>query len=126
MREKSLHLRKREINFYHEVFIMEDVRLWPENSLPVPYGLSTQEAVEVEDVQIIEDDNFSKGKIIKYFPNQGYGFIEDRGGREIVFHLGEVEVLGKRNVETIKSGMVVGYDLARAGSKEHVKKMKLY
>ena len=105
---------------------MEQVRLWPKNSLPIPFPLSIEKEERPSEVYVDEDDNFPKGEIIKFFPNQGYGFMKDRAGREIYFSLGEMDVVGKKNDDELSIGSVVGYDLSYSGKELHVKKMKIY
>lgn len=105
---------------------MEQVRLWPANALPVPLGIIQKEKEENVSVTVDVDDNFPKGKIYKYFPNQKYGFIKDRIGREIYFHLDEMEFVGSKKEESLKAGSAVGYDLVHSGRGLHVKRIKVY
>lgn len=106
---------------------MEQVRLWPANSLPIPYTASfgAQEVSSAPQTVDI-DDNFPKGQIHKYFPNQGQGLIKDRAGREIFFNLAEMEFAGTKGRDAIQEGITVGYDITHSGAGLHVKKMKIY
>lgn len=72
------------------------------------------------------EDNFPKGRIVKYFPHQRYGFIADRTGREIYFNLNELDFVGPKNKEHIQVGLPVGYDVSRASHGLHVKRLKIY
>lgn len=72
------------------------------------------------------NDNFPKGRIIKYFPYQRYGYIADRCGREVYFSLSEADFVGVKGSESITVGALVGYDLSRTSNGLHVKRLKIY
>lgn len=106
---------------------MEQVKLWPVNSLPVPFPAVFERAEEVSAPPEIDvNDNFPKGRVFKYFPNQGIGYIKDRSEREIFFNLDEMGFAGSKGKDSIKEGAVVGYDLSQSGRGLHVRKMKVY
>jgi cold shock CspA family protein len=106
---------------------MKQVRLWPINSLPTPFAAFVTEAEDEQiEAEVDIDDNFPKGRVLKYFPNQKYGFVRDRVGREIYFHLQEMDFVGSKGVDALKAGIAVGYDLVHSGLRLHVKKMKIY
>lgn len=85
------------------------------------------EVVEIKEVQIVpDDDKFPKGEITSYFPYQRSGSIKDTTGRNIFFSLNEMDIIGPKGKESIKAGIIVGYDLVHAGKDIHVKKMKIY
>lgn len=101
--------------------------LWPANRLPVPAGATIRIEVEEKAVQVVdENDNFPKGEIIRYFPNQGHGFIKDKAGNEVFFNLDEMNITGQKDRGAIEVGVKVGYDIARSGRDLHVKTMKIY
>jgi len=106
---------------------MEAIRLWSKNKLPVPFALSAEgEVVSSPPATVDMNDNFSKGQVVKYFPNQGHGYIKDCGGREVYFRLSEMDFIGNNGVDEIDVGKTVGYDLSHSGSGLHVKIMKIY
>lgn len=106
---------------------MEQIRLWPVNSLPIPFGASLGKVDEVfAEPEVDVNDNFPKGSIYKYFPHQGYGYIKDRTGRELCFKLAEMDFVGHKGEDFLKEGAVVGYDVSRSGKGLHVTKMKVY
>lgn len=98
--------------------------VWVPNSIPVP---ATRVAPEKGKEAEKEDDFFSKGEIAKFFPQQSYGFVKDRLGRELFFHVDEIDLLGTRNRrEHIQVGAKVGYDCCRTPHGLRVKRMKIY
>lgn len=108
---------------------MGQASLWPKNSLPVPYPVVVQQSKEPDAppvVEILVDDNFPKGRVYKYFPNQGYGIMKDRQGGEVCFILNEMDFVGPKRKESLKEGIPVGYDLVHVGKELRVKKMKIY
>ena len=120
------------------------LQAWLPNTLPLPYPMAAVSAVEeaipaassvivplplpLPLPQVIIDiaDNFSKGRVVKFFPYQGYGFITDRNGREVYFNLLEMDFAGAKGKEAIVVGAPVGYDVAWTSRGLHVKKMKVY
>lgn len=118
------------------------LQAWLPNTLPLPYPMAAVSAVEeaipaassvivplpLPLPQVIIDiaDNFSKGRVVKFFPYQGYGFITDRNGREVYFNLLEMDFAGTKGKEAIVVGAPVGYDVAWTSRGLHVKKMKVY
>ena len=71
-------------------------------------------------------DRFPRGKIIKYFPQGGYGFVKDAHGRDIYFHIDEVHLLGGKKKSEIKEGIEVGYDLTQTSRGLHITRLKIY
>lgn len=95
------------------------------NSLPVP-ALALRGVVEETTINE-RDDRFPKGRIVKFFPNQFYGFVRDQIGRELFFHVDEIDLLGPRGrKEHIRIGAEVGYDCCRTSHGLRVKRMKIY
>lgn len=73
------------------------------------------------------DDKFRKGRIVKYFPQAGYGFVRDDLGHEVYFHLDEVRFVGKRNDRRyVSEGAPVGFDVGRTSRGLRVTLLKLY
>lgn len=74
-----------------------------------------------------QDDKFRKGKIIKYFPQSGYGFVRDVNGREIYFHLDELRFVGAKNDRRyVTEGAPVGIDVGRTSRGLRVTRLKIY
>ncbi len=107
----------------------------PVNTLPLPVALlleaapgmshsaTSAPAVGLE----IGDDLFPKGDIVKFFSQQAYGFMRDHIGRELFFHLDEIDLLGPRGRrEFMRVGLRVGFDCCRTSHGLRVKRMKIY
>lgn len=97
------------------------------NALPLPSHCGTISTAIPEPDTTIGTDLFPKGDIVKFFPNQAYGFMRDHIGRELFFHLDEVDLLGPRGRrEFIRVGLRVGFDCCRTSHGLRVKRMKVY
>lgn len=72
------------------------------------------------------DDKFSKGRIVKYFPQSKYGFIKDRRGKDVYFNVDEVRFVGSKGREALKEGIEVGYDVAWTSHGLHIARIKVY
>lgn len=112
------------------------------NTLPLPFmaqfeggkqpeSTENQERAIAHEPLIIPDsidmnDRFPKGRIVKYFKEQRYGFIHDQTGREIFFSLEEMDIVDHRSREDIRVGTIIGYDLSRTSRGLRVKRMKIY
>ncbi|MFO1520175.1 MAG: hypothetical protein U1F57_11010 [bacterium] len=72
------------------------------------------------------DDSFSKGRIVKYFPQSKYGFIKDRRGKDVYFNVDEVRFVGAKGREALREGILVGYDKAWTSHGLHISKIKIY
>lgn len=118
------------ISFFRKVErYMNELRLIPPNTLPVPCPLKAdtgQTAKPVEGTIVDMDDHFPKGRVESFFPNQGVGVLRGRSGSEIYFNIGEVRFIGAKGANALKEGAIVGYDVSRAGPNLHVSKMKVY
>ena len=94
--------------------------------LPVPENVSAvvaaQEAVVMPDV----NDLFSKGRVTKWFPRQGYGIVTDKNNREVYFSLLEMDFVGEKGKEALKVGAFVGFDPSWTSHGLHIKRMKVY
>lgn len=72
------------------------------------------------------DDRFSKGRVVKYFPQSRYGFIKDRRGKDLYFNVDELRFSGEKGREWLKEGIEVGYDVAWTSKGLHISKIKIY
>lgn len=97
------------------------------NTVPLPMQSGSIAVTIPEPDRTIGDDLFPKGDIVKFFPNQSYGFMRDHNGRELFFHLDEMDLLGPRGRrEFIRVGLRVGFDCCRTSHGLRVKRMKIY
>ncbi|GEM_PF-3093053 len=72
-------------------------------------------------------DKFRQAKIIRFFPQAGYGFVKDSNGKEIYFHLDELRFVGeKRDASYITEGAEVGVDVGRTSRGTRVTRLKIY
>jgi len=100
---------------------------WSTNQAPLPPSISGDMVSAVIPAVIDENDNFSKGVVTKYFQNQSYGFVQDRLGRELFFHVDEMDFCGaKNNRKYITVGAQVGYDVSRTSQGLRIKRIKIY
>jgi cold shock CspA family protein len=77
--------------------------------------------------RVDQNDKFRKGRIVKYFPQAGYGFVRDDMGHEVYFHLDEVRFVGKRNDRRyVSEGAPVVFDVGRTSRGLRVTRLKLY
>lgn len=99
-------------------------QLWAANTIPVPAAVSrTEGRAEAAPAA----DLFSKGEVVKFFPQQSYGFVRDHIGRELFFHVDEIDLLGPKNKKDfIHVGAKIGYDCCRTPHGLRVKRMKIY
>lgn len=82
---------------------------------------------KVLEPQVSVEDFFPKGEIVKFFPQQEYGFIRDQHGRDIYFHLGELDLVGPKSRKGfLKVGAKIGYDVSWTSHGLHVKRLKVY
>ncbi len=72
------------------------------------------------------EDRFSKGRLVKYFPQSRYGFIKDRRGKDVYFNVDELRFVGEKGREALKEGIEVGYDVAWTSKGLHISKIKIY
>ncbi|MDO8526732.1 MAG: hypothetical protein Q7T03_03480 [Deltaproteobacteria bacterium] len=93
------------------------------NWLPTPRPLK----IVPDQIVVSENDLFPKGEVIKFFQGQDYGFIKDQHGRDVYFHLGELDFVGPKNTKNfIKVGARIGYDLSWTSHGQHVRRIKIY
>ncbi|MBI4367431.1 MAG: cold shock domain-containing protein [Deltaproteobacteria bacterium] len=97
---------------------------WMPNTVSIPVvALKAEPLPETTAVA----DLFSKGEIIKFFAQQSYGFVRDQRGRELFFHIDEIDLLGQKNTrDYLQVGAKVGYDCCRTPHGLRVKRMKIY
>ncbi len=76
--------------------------------------------------QSLPDDKFSKGRIVKYFPQSRYGFIKDKRGKDVYFNVDEIRFVGDKGRESLKEGILVGYDVAWTPHGLHIAYIKIY
>lgn len=96
----------------------------PPNWLPIP-GVDERHFAPVQHVD--ENDLYSKGEVISFFPNQKFGYIKDTNGRSIKFFLDELEMTGqKKDLHQIIAGIRVGYDASLTSNGLHVSRLKIY
>lgn len=82
---------------------------------------------ESEEIVVSQEDRFPKGEVVKFFEHQDYGFIRDQHGRDIYFHLNEIDFVGPKNSKTfVKVGSKIGYDLSWTSKGQHVRRIKIY
>lgn len=101
----------------------EKVKKRPLNWLPILRSFKGAP----EEIVVSQNDLFPKGEIIKFFLGQDYGFIKDQHGRDVYFHLGEIDFVGPKNSKSfIKVGAKIGYDLSWTSHGQHVRRIKIY
>ena len=97
----------------------------PPNWLPLPQASFVKKVTEEAPVEV--NDLFPKGEVVTFYPHQGYGYIKDRQGQEILFRLEELELIGpKGDKKHITVGARVGYDVSCTSSGPHVRVLKVY
>ncbi len=73
------------------------------------------------------DDKFRHGRVLRFFPQAGYGFIKDGKGEDVYFHIDEVRMLGpKKDRSFVMEGSPVGFDVGVTSRGMRVTHMKLY
>ena len=73
------------------------------------------------------DGRYYRGKIARYNPKTGYGFIETPEGKHIFFYADQVRLDGTKNKRSdIQCGAVVGYDVGWTDRGIRVCRMKLF
>ncbi len=93
------------------------------NWLPVPKPLG----IDLPEIGVSDNDQFAKGEVVKFYYNQGLGFVKDNNQREISFNLAEIELVGPKNSKDyIKVGGRVGFDVSRSGNGLRIIKLKIY
>jgi len=97
----------------------------PVNWLPLPSESLIKKAAEEQIVD--ENDLFPKGEVVKFYPLQGYGYVKNRQDKEILFRLGELDLVGpKADKKYVAVGARVGYDISCTSSGPHIRVLKIY
>lgn len=94
------------------------------NWLPVPSRRGREEIVEPS---VDEHDLFTKGKVARYYPNQGFGFVKNEKGEDLYFKLAELDFIGpKADKKYLREGARVGFDVAWTSKGLHIRYLKIY
>lgn len=103
-----------------------EVKARPQNWLPIPGCV--EESVKTEDTTNVDfHDNFSKGKVISFYPHQKVGYIERENGQRMRFDLNLVHLAGeKTNKDLIREGAIIGYDIGVTSDGPKVCTLKIY
>jgi cold shock CspA family protein len=73
------------------------------------------------------EGRYYRGRIARYNPKTGYGFVETPEGKHIFFYADQVRLDGNKNRKSdIRCGMVVGYDVGWTDRGIRVCRMKLF
>ena len=72
------------------------------------------------------EEKFSRGRVIRFFKENRYGFIKDRNGRDIYFNLDEVRFIGDKDHRDLKEGQTIGYDVGWTSHGVHVTVIKIF
>ncbi len=72
------------------------------------------------------EGKYYRGRIAKYNPKTGYGFVETPEGTHIFFYADQVRLEGaKKRKADIHPGLLVGYDVAWTDRGIRISKLKL-
>ncbi|MBI4126219.1 MAG: cold shock domain-containing protein [Deltaproteobacteria bacterium] len=94
------------------------------NWLPVPVGRGREEIVEPS---VDDRDLFTKGKVARYYPHQGFGFVKNEKGEDIYFKIAELDLVGpKADKKYLREGARVGFDVAWTSKGLHIRYLKIY
>ncbi len=73
------------------------------------------------------EGKYYRGKIARYNPKTGYGFVETPEGKHIFFYADQVRLDGtKRKKTDIQRGLVVGFDVGWTDRGIRISRMKLF
>jgi ''Cold-shock'' DNA-binding domain. len=72
------------------------------------------------------EEKFPRGKILRFFWQNRYGFLKDKVGRDLYFNLDEVRFVGEKDHRDLQEGMEVGYDVGWTSHGLHVTRIKIY
>lgn len=98
----------------------------PVNWLPIP-GERLGSAAKIQEIKVDENDLFTKGEVVSFYPLQNYGSVRGAHGEMLPFSLPQIELIGpKGKKHFIAVGGRVGYDVARTSDGPHIVKMKVY
>jgi len=72
------------------------------------------------------EGKYYRGRIAKFNPKTGYGFVETREGAHIFFYVDQIRLEGKQSRKSdIRPGKVVGFDVGWTDRGIRVCKMKI-
>jgi cold shock CspA family protein len=72
------------------------------------------------------EGKYYRGRIAKFNPKTGYGFVETREGAHIFFYVDQIRLEGKQSRKSdIQPGKVVGFDVGWTDRGIRVCKMKI-
>jgi cold shock CspA family protein len=72
------------------------------------------------------DGKYYRGRIAKFNPRTGYGFVETREGSHIFFYADQIRLEGSRTRKSdIRPGKVVGFDVGWTDRGIRVCKLKI-
>lgn len=95
----------------------------PPHWLPLPGAKRGRASVQ----QVIdENDSFTKGDVVKLFPQQGFGFLRRPQGDDVYFSRAELHLVGEKDWAELLEGMRVGFDVAWTSKGLHITKLKIY
>jgi len=73
------------------------------------------------------EDRFYQGIILRVYPGRRSGILRTGNGREIVFVMPDVEIVGTtRGFTALREGMRVGFDLGWTSHGIRVSKIRVY
>lgn len=94
------------------------------NWLPLPCEIAGKAPIEEAPV---EDDLFTKGEVVAYYPRQGFGVVKGKNGEELPFRLTEVSIVDAHgHMKDLCEGRHVGYDVSWTAGGPHISRLKIY
>lgn len=73
------------------------------------------------------EDKFRHGRILRFFPQSGYGFVKDAQGHDVYFHVDEIRFVGEKRDRTyVNEGAPVGFDVGVTSRGMRVTHLKIY
>jgi cold shock CspA family protein len=73
------------------------------------------------------DGKYYLGRIAKYNPSTGYGFVESQKGMQIFFYADQIRLEGTQtHKSSIQPGKVVGFDVGWTDRGIRISKMKIF
>ena len=75
----------------------------------------------------VPEDRFYHGTILRVYPGRRSGFLRTGNGREVVFAMPDVEILGTTHgFAALREGMYVGFDLGWTSRGMRVTRIRVY
>ncbi|MEW5980330.1 MAG: hypothetical protein AB1898_31445 [Acidobacteriota bacterium] len=73
------------------------------------------------------EGRYYRGRIARFNPKTGYGFVETSKGDHIFFYADQIRLEGRKTKKSdIRAGLVVGFDVGWTDRGLRVSKMKIY